>query len=90
MKYLSIFTTQVEFKIRQCLLDLFSLVFGGWSESDTHYIAIFVGVSADNESGYKNYLHGFSLFENEASQNAEEHGQYANMYRTCLENIETI
>ena len=77
MKYLSLLTKRVEFKIRQRFPDLFSLIFDGWSESDTHIIAIFAGVSANNESGYKTYLLGFSPFESEASQNAEEHKPYA-------------
>ena len=77
MKYLISLTKRAKFKARQCLPNLFSFVFDGWSESATHMIVIFSGVSADNGSGYKTYLLGFSPFENEASQSAEKQKLYA-------------
>ncbi len=52
------------------------MIFNGWTESETHYLAVFAGVPFDNENGYKTYLLGFSPFENENSQNAEEHKCY--------------
>ena len=81
---------RVEFKIRQFLPDLLSLVFDVWSKSDTHYIAIFAGVPADNESGYKTYSLRFSPFEDEASQNAEEHKLYPEYVPNLFRKIGTI
>lgn len=76
VKYLGLLTQRVESKIRAALPDLFSIAFDGWTEGGTHYLAIFAVVPANNENGYSTYLLGFSPFENEQSQDSEQHKLY--------------
>ncbi len=63
---------RVEYKIRQSLSDVFSLIFDGWSECETRCVAIFAHVPSENERRYDTYLLKFSPFEKEWSQGAEK------------------
>ncbi len=66
----------VEEKIPKMLPNLFSVIFDGWTNGDSHYVAIYAPFSSDNKSGCKLVLLAFSLFENETSQGASDHREF--------------
>ena len=76
-KHMTALTKHVESKIRRLLPMKFAIAFDGWSESSTHYVAIFaIAPSSSTLHGYESYLLGFSPFEDEKSQDAEHHMEY--------------
>ncbi len=49
-------TCAVEDNIRSLLLQKFALIFGRWSASDTHYLAIYATYAAEDMQGYDSVL----------------------------------
>ncbi len=75
-KYLEALSSSVEEKIAQILPDKFAIVFDGWSCGDTHYVAVYATFPYNTPVGYRKVLLGFSPFEEETSQSAQEHYEY--------------
>lgn len=84
-------TQRVETKIKNCLPEKFALVFAGKTEGDTHFVALFTSGSFETTVGYITYLIGLSLFENEDSQDADQHKAYfefvTDLYGRSFKNI---
>ncbi len=62
MKYVSKLTRSVESKIRTFLPENFVLLFDGWTEGNTHFVALFASLLTSNPCGYRTFLLGFSAF----------------------------
>ena len=60
MKYLGKMTRHVEHKIQNELSNKFALIFDGWSENQTHFIALYASYPSTNEKKYDLRLLGFS------------------------------
>ncbi len=94
MKYMELMTKRVEQKIRSLLPELFSIAIDGWSESNTHFVCMYAVAPLQNDCGYKTYLLGFSPFESELSQNADEHARYCEfvleLFGKSFENVAAI
>ncbi len=90
-KYMQMLTERVERKISRLLPDKFALVFDGRSASDTHYVAMFATFPTSNENGYDKVLLAFSPFEDENTQNAQNHYDFAifvlSVYEKTLSNV---
>ncbi len=84
-------TGRVERKISRLLLDKLAFVCDGWSASDTHYVAMFAKFPTSNENGYEKVLLAFSPFEDEDSQNAQNHYDFImyalSVYEKTLTNV---
>lgn len=50
--------------------------FDGWTSNDSNFVAFFATFYADNSNGYNRMLLGFSTFEGETSQSAQQHYNY--------------
>ncbi len=71
-------TKRVESKISRILPDKFVLLFDGWTENGTHFMAIFASYPSDTKLGYATNLLDFSPFEDETSQGTDNHDEYTN------------
>ncbi len=76
MKYMAQLTKLVETKISKVLPKTIALVFDGWSQCSTHYIAVYASFPSKNDNRYDTRLLAISLLEDETSLNAEEHHQF--------------
>lgn len=91
MLYLRRLTVCVEKTISTLLPEKFALVFDGWSSIDSHYMGMFATFPSDNKDGFKKLLLAFSPFEDETSQNSDQHIQFCNfvltLYNKTLDNV---
>ncbi len=77
--------------IRVLLSNRFALASDGWSDGDTHFVAMFSCAPAENDILYKTYLLGVSPFEEELSQDALHHKSYSefvlDLFEKSYENV---
>ena len=70
-------TRSVESKIRTVLPENYVLLLVGWTEENTHFVALFASLPTSNTCEYRTFLLGFSPFEDEESQNAGQYVSYS-------------
>ena len=67
-------TFLVEEKVKKKLPDQFAIAFDGWSESSTHYLAVFAVFSdSNNKSGYEKVLLAFAPLIHDEDLSADSH-----------------
>lgn len=73
MKYLHLLTECVEKKVAAKLPNQFALVFDGWTDTSTHYLAVFASYPTSNSKGYSKRLLTVSPVGEEINLSASEH-----------------
>ena len=91
MKYTSSLAEEVEQKIFELLLPNMPLVFDGWSQYLTHYLAVYASYASKNVNGFETRLLTISPMGDEITLNAKEHQQFLtctlDLYGKSCENI---
>ncbi len=77
MKCMTKLTLSVKSKILRILPQNFVLLFDEKTEGNAHLVVLFASLSTSNLWGCKTSLFGFSPFENEKSQNADQYISYS-------------
>lgn len=72
-KYMGLMKAHVENKISAIHPKQFSLIYEGWTHSDTHYVGVVFAFLAKTLTGYKTVLLGFAPFDDERSLGCEQH-----------------
>lgn len=91
MKYLTSVTQIIERKIAVLLLDMFALVFNGWTSGSTRYLDMFVSNALLGSPGALYVLLAFSSMDEEESMSADEHMHITtfvlHVYRKSWKNV---
>lgn len=95
-KYMEIVVRHVEMKIAKALPERFAIIFDGWSENSTHFVALFASYP-DSTSllGFTTVLLAFSPMGTETEFTAAQHKEFVewvlvNIFHKSLDNVVAI
>lgn len=86
IKYLQLLTELAEGKVKEMLLDKFSVFFDGWSGVGTQYVPLFGSFSSDNPNGYEKYYLVFLKWKTKQHTTPTITMTLSHLFYPCLEN----